>query len=224
MQNQNLDTTYDLIYIIINQGLGSKVLHKARETGIKGGTVCYGLGTINQPLLNFLALYDEHKEVIIMGGDHTTVTKTIEHLNKSFKFHKPNHGIMFRINSCRMLGSRFNDCSERTSEKETVNMYHIITTIVDKGKGEEVVSASRTAGARGGTIINARGSGVNSATKVFNMEIEPEKEIVMIVTKENESEAIIQKIYQELDLDQPGNGILFVQHAAEVHGLFHDSK
>jgi len=41
MQNQNYDTTYDMINVNINHGFGSKVLPKARETGVKGGTVCF---------------------------------------------------------------------------------------------------------------------------------------------------------------------------------------
>lgn len=219
-----INTTYDLVYVIINQGLGSKVLQKAKEKGIHGGTIFYGLGTVRHPLLNLLALYDEHKEIILMGGDSNTVDHVINHLIHSFKFHKPNHGILFRINSCRMLGSRFNDCNEREIIKEVKKMYHIITTIVDKGKGEEVVNASKEAGASGGTIINARGSGVNETSKIFNMEIEPEKEIVMIVSHTDKSHQIIDKIKKDLNIDEPGQGILFVQEAAEVHGLFHQGK
>jgi nitrogen regulatory protein PII len=224
MKQFNIDTSYDLIYVIINQGLGSKVLHKAKEKGIHGGTIYYGLGTVRHPLLNLLALYDEQKEIVLMGGESHTVNQVIEHLNQSFKFHKPNHGIMFRINSCRMLGSRFNDCSEREQSREVKQMYHIITTIVDKGRGEDVVSASKNAGAKGGTIINARGSGVNETSRIFNIEIEPEKEIVMIITKAEHSNEIIDRIREELHIDEPGQGILFVQEAAEVHGLFHQEK
>jgi nitrogen regulatory protein PII len=219
-----INTTYDLLYVIINQGLGSKVLHKAKEVGLHGGTIYYAIGTVKNPILNFLALYDEHKEVVLMGGNETTIDQAIIHLNKTFKFYKPNHGIMYRINSCRMLGSRFNDCIEHINEKEGESMYHIITTIVDKGKGEDVVNASKEAGARGGTIINARGSGVNETSKVFNMEIEPEKEIVVIIVKQEESESIVNNIRVELKLDEPGQGIIFVQEAAEVHGLFHQGK
>jgi nitrogen regulatory protein PII len=222
--SHSINTTYDLLYVIINHGLGSKVLYKAKEVGIHGGTICYGLGTVRHPLLNFLSLYDEQKEVVIMGGEQTTIDKAVDFLNASFKFYKPNHGIMFRINSCRMLGSRFNECRERIQEKEKHQMYHIITTIVEKGKGEDVVNASKEAGARGGTIINARGSGVNETYKVFNIEVEPEKEIVLIIAQADESETIMTNIRHELKIDEPGQGIIFVQEAAEVHGLFHKTK
>ncbi|MCD8574631.1 MAG: hypothetical protein LRY28_03935 [Erysipelotrichaceae bacterium] len=82
----------------------------------------------------------------------------------------------------------------------------------------------KEAGASGGTIINARGSGVNETSKIFNMEIEPEKEIVMIVSHTDKSHQIIDKIKKDLNIDEPGQGILFVQEAAEVHGLFHQGK
>ncbi len=224
MNQSSINTTYDLVYVIINQGLGTKVLQKAKEKGIHGGTIFFGLGTVRHPLLNLLALYDEHKEIVLMGGDSTVVDQVIIHLNHVFKFHKPNHGILFRVNSCKMIGSRFNECNERENNKEVKKMYHIITTIVDKGKGEEVVNASKDAGARGGTIINARGSGVNETTRIFNMEIEPEKEIVIIVAQADQSQNIIDNIKSELKIDEPGQGILFVQEAAEVHGLFHQGK
>jgi len=159
-----------------------------------------------------------------MGGDNNSITKTIKHFSKIFKFQKSNYGIMYRFNSCRMLGSRINECSERTSEKETVYMYHNITTIVEKEIEKEPVSDSRSAGARRGTLFNARGSGISPTTKDFNKEIETEKDSALIVAKPNESEAIVQKIYQELDLDQLGNDILIVQSVAEIHGLFYESK
>ena len=35
-------------------------------------------------------------------------------------------------------------------------MYKAIFTVVDRGKGENVMDAAKSAGARGGTIINAK--------------------------------------------------------------------
>ncbi len=48
-------------------------------------------------------------------------------------------------------------------EEKDVNqiMYAAITVIVDKGKAEQVVEAAIAAGSNGGTIINARSSGIH---------------------------------------------------------------
>jgi len=94
-----------------------------------------------------------------------------------------------------------------------------IYTIVDKGKAEAVIEAAAKAGARGGTIINARGSGIHETERLFHMEIEPEKEIALIVAKNENLDPIIESIRKELALDEPGNGILFVQDVKRTYGL-----
>ena len=99
-------------------------------------------------------------------------------------------------------------------------MYHSITVIVDRGKAEDVIDAATKAGSKGGTIINARGSGIHETSKVFAIEIEPEKEIVLIISKSDKTEDIISSIKEELEIEKPGNGIIFVQNISEVYGLY----
>jgi nitrogen regulatory protein PII len=102
-----------------------------------------------------------------------------------------------------------------------VNMteYQAIFTVVDKGRGQDAVDAATSAGAKGATIINARGSGIHETSKLFNMEVEPEKEMVLILAKHEIVQDVIQAISQQLELDKPGNGILFVQEVHQTYGI-----
>lgn len=102
-------------------------------------------------------------------------------------------------------------------------MYHVITTIVDKGKAEDVIDAATKAGSKGGTIINARGSGIHETSKVFSMEIEPEKEIVIILSEADKTEAIVSSIKNELKIEEPGNGIIFVQDVNKTYGIYKEA-
>ena len=99
-------------------------------------------------------------------------------------------------------------------------MYQIIITIVNRGKAEDVIEAAKAAGSKGGTIINARGSGVNETSKLFNMDIEPEKEMVMILSKEDITENIVSSIHERLEIDKPGNGIIFIQNVNKTYGIY----
>ncbi len=219
MLNLNMDGTFELIYVVVNYGMGTKVLQRAKAFGVKGGTVCLASGTVGNPLLNFFSLYDERKELVMIGTDSKTARGLIEDLNQCFAFKKPHHGILYSVKVCNIIGSRANTCDDNF-EGESRHMYHLITTIVEKGRAADVVAASKRAGANGGTIINARGAGDKETFKIFNMEIEPEKEIVLILSKEDMSQSIIEEIKQEVDIDKPGNGIMFVQNIHTVHGLF----
>ena len=211
---------FELIYVIVNYGSGSRVLHKAKEYGISGGTVFLGRGTVNNSLLKFFSLYDEKKEIVLMGTDKHTADRALVELNKDFQFEKPNHGIVFTTSICEIVGSRCFICEQKEERGINEPMYQFSITIVNRGKAEEVIEAAKAAGSKGGTIINARGSGVHETSKLFNMDIEPEKEIVMILTKEDITEAVVSSIRERLDIDKAGNGIIFIQNVNKTYGIY----
>lgn len=225
MNNLEHISNFELIYVIVNYGMGSKVLHKAKEYGIRAGTVLLGKGTVRNPFLNFLSLYDERKEVVVFGTDKNTAEHVVKELSKEFKLEKPHHGIIFTTNICSIVGSKSyrNEVIEEERGVEN-SMYQLITTIVNRGNAEDVISAATEAGSKGGTIINARGAGVHETTRLFNMDIEPEKEMVLILSKNEVTDAIVLSIRDKLELEKPGNGIIFVQNVNQTYGIFEEKK
>ncbi|MBC7086887.1 MAG: P-II family nitrogen regulator [Tissierellales bacterium] len=221
MSNYNSMPIFEIIYVVVNYGMGSRILHKAKECGISGGTIFLGKRTVNNPLLNFLSLYDERKEIVLLGTDSHTADHALVELNKEFQFEKPNHGIVFTISASEIIGSRCYKSKEKIEGRGVSKvMYQNIITIVNRGKAEEVIEAAKAAGSKGGTIVNARGSGVNETSKIFNMDIEPEKEIVIILSKEDITDAIVTSIREKLEIDKPGNGIIFVQNINKAYGVY----
>ncbi|MDD2362692.1 MAG: P-II family nitrogen regulator [Oscillospiraceae bacterium] len=211
----------ELIYVIVNFGMGSKVLQAAKKNGINEGTIFLGRGTVSNTVLNFLSVYDERKEIVLMGTDKGTAHKVLDMLNNEFKFEKPNHGIAFSTSAGSIIGSKSYNCDENVEERGAINpMYQLIITIVDRGKAEEVIDAANAAGSKGGTIINARGSGIHETMKLFNMDIEPEKEMVMILSGEEVTESIIDSIREKLEIDKQGKGIIFCQNVNKVYGIY----
>ena len=94
----------------------------------------------------------------------------------------------------------------------------LIVTIVKKGWGDKVVKASRKAGAKGGTIIFGRGTGVHENKSLLGMLIEPEKEIVFTIAESINADNIIDTISQEVGLNKPGQGLGFVVPLDRVFG------
>jgi nitrogen regulatory protein PII len=215
----------ELICVIVNYGHGSKVIKSAKKTGITGGTIFLGKGTAQNRILKFLDLSDIRKEIVLMVSTKEKVLAALEELNKELKLEKPNHGIAFSIPVKNFFGlSKFkkNDVDYKIEENRGVDntMYNVIFVIVDKGKAEDVIDAATKAGSTGGTIINARGSGIHETSMLFSMAIEPEKEVVMILSKTTLTEAIVESIRSELKIDDPGNGILFIQNVNKAYGLY----
>ncbi len=212
---------FELIYAIVNNGSGSKVLSIAKHNGISGGTVFLGKGTVKNHLLELLALDDIRKEIVLMVSERKTAHNVLEILNRELKFNKPNHGIAFGIPVAGICGARSCNFSNNNEAGGVESiMYQSVFAIVDKGRAEAVIDAAVKAGSKGGTIINARGSGIHETSKLFSMEIEPEKEIVLIISETERTDAIVSSIRENLQIDEPGKGIIFVQNVNRAYGLY----
>lgn len=213
-------TKFEIMTVIVNYGLGSKVLKIAKENGVQGGTVVYAKGTYRKPILEFFELADVKKEIVWMIMPHEKIHPVMYALDEKFKFKKPNHGILFVLPIAGFLGLgdyRYEKPDEAGGSHMTE--YNAIFIIVDKGNGEEVVASATNAGAKGATIINARGSGIHETSKLFNMEVETEKEIVLILARHAIVKDIVSTIRDEFHIDEPGKGVIFVQEVHQTLGV-----
>jgi len=211
---------FELISVIVNNGIGSKVIKIAKKNGISGGTVFLGRGTIKNRILEYLDLADCSKEIVLIVSDKHLVDEMLKSLNKELSLHKPNHGIAFTMDLSNVLGARTCNLNNIIDKRGEGLMYNAIFTVVEKGNAENVIEAANKAGARGGTIINARGSGIHETNKLFSMAIEPEKEIVLILSESNITNNIVASIEEQLKIDEPGHGILFVLDVNKTCGLY----
>ena len=210
---------FALLVVITSCGNGSRVLSIAKKHGIKGGTLTLGKGTVRNRLLNFLELCDIRKEIVVMVAGNLSAERALAGLNAELRFDKKGHGIGFIVPLDKVYGiSSFS--AESFEQEEGIKMYKAIFTIVERGLAESVVEAATEAGARGGTIINARGSGIHETSKLFAMEIEPEKEIVLIIIEASQTDIITNAIREKIKIDEPGRGIIFTTDISRAFGLY----
>lgn len=97
--------------------------------------------------------------------------------------------------------------------------YQMILCIVNSGFSETVMEAAKDAGARGGTVIHARGTANKEAEQFFHITIQPDKEIVMILVTDGIKDAVLHALYQSAGLKTEGQGIAFSLPVDEVVGL-----
>lgn len=97
--------------------------------------------------------------------------------------------------------------------------YDLIYAIVNRGFADEVMAAAKSAGAFGGTVVNARGTGTNELQQFFGTVIQPEKEIVMILTEREKRNGIMEAICRDAGLSKPGKGVCFSMPVDSVSGI-----
>ena len=97
--------------------------------------------------------------------------------------------------------------------------YETILCIVNAGYSDTVMSAARACGAKGGTVLHARGTASPEAETFFKITIQPDKEVVLILVPAAIKDDILHAIYREAGLDTPGQGIAFSLPVDGVVGL-----
>jgi len=97
--------------------------------------------------------------------------------------------------------------------------HEAIFCIVNSGYSDAVMEAAKKLGARGGTVINARGTASKEAETIFHITIEPEKEIVMILVPAKIKDDVLHALYKEVGLDTAGQGIAFSMPVEGVVGI-----
>ena len=97
--------------------------------------------------------------------------------------------------------------------------HEAIFCIVNSGYSEAVMDAAKKAGARGGTIINARGTAGKEAETFFHIAVQEEKEIVMILAKGEQIDGILKGLYNAIGTSTPAQGIVFAIPVDETAGL-----
>ncbi len=97
--------------------------------------------------------------------------------------------------------------------------HEVIFCIVNAGFADAVMDAAKEYGARGGTVIHARGTANSEVEKKFEIAVQPEKEIVMILVPTELKDDILHGLYRAVGLKTPGQGIAFSMPVDAAVGL-----
>lgn len=102
--------------------------------------------------------------------------------------------------------------------------YQVIVCIVNNGFADEAMDAARAVGVRGGTVMSARGTANPEAEKAFHIQIQPEKEMIMILVCEDIKEDVLRALYRSVGMYTPAHGIAFAMPVDGVVGIGESEK
>ena len=97
--------------------------------------------------------------------------------------------------------------------------FQVIVCIVNNGFADEAMDAARAVGARGGTVMSARGTANLEAEKAVHIQIQPEKEMIMIIVSEDIKEDVMHALYRSVGTHTPAHGIAFAMPVDGVVGV-----
>jgi nitrogen regulatory protein PII len=211
--------------LILSEHQCQKCERIAKKEGISDGIVLLGRGTVKSATLNLLGLKSQKREVVYMLLEKEKAEELLDVFTEELQLDKAGHGIAFTtpvVIADQIIGKK-QDAPDTAHSMEGESMFKKLTVVVNRGMAEDVMEIARKSGVTGGTILHGRGTGSEFAAKLLGMEIEPEKELVIMLMPSDLIEKVVGDLYEELQMDTPGNGILFVEPISDVRGII-DSK
>jgi nitrogen regulatory protein PII len=189
-----------LLIAIVNRGHAERFFAIARKAGASGGTIIPAKGTATNSILAALGLGDTSKEIVLILLDEQLALNIMNAVHKEDKI----QGVV------ALLGEEENNMD---------NKWKMITVIVNTGYADDIMDAARKAGATGGTVTHARGTGTAEDAHFLGVTIVPEKEMIMILAESDKSQAIVEAISSLKCLEEPGIGIIYTQDVKEFKNL-----
>ena len=211
-----------LLITITDKGKNKRIINLYKRHNVKFSLELNGVGTASGSLLNYFGLEEIKKKVIISVIPYNLEGKLLYDLHNKIKIYKPGNGIAFTLNinsASRYLSEIYRkEIGDETVMKKDKE-YELIVLIVSEGYSELAMEAAKRKGAGGGTLIKGVGLGSAEATKILGITIEPEKDVVLILTEKNQKKDVMKEVSDAVGLATEGRGICFSLSVDSVVGL-----
>lgn len=214
-----------MMMTITKRSIGRRLDAIYERNGLSATFGILAKGTANSEMLDFLGM-EVTEKLVMMSVVTDDMWKTVKKdLEKEIQIDVPGTGIAFLMPLSSIGGKKvlqFLINGQKFEEEESVmknTVYELIVVIANHGHSEEIMDAAREMGAGGGTVIHAKGTGLEKAEKFLGVSIVNEKEIIFIVAKSVDKNGIMKSIMQKTGLQSEAKSVVFSIPVTDTAGL-----
>ena len=193
------------------------------EFGVTVSLRTVGSGTAVQETLSTLGLERTEKAVLFAMITADTWPKLQKELRHRLRIDVPGTGIAFIIPLSSIGGKRalqfLTEHQTFTLEEESTlkDTRYELLVIANQGHNGSIMDAARAEGAGGGTVVHAKGTGMEGAAHFMGVELANEKELVFIVSRTAQKNQIMKAIMT--GADPKAGAIVFSLPVTDTAGL-----
>ena len=196
------------------------------EMSLPVSVITLGTGTASSEILDYFGLDGSEKSVIFHIITDTKWKEVKRQLRLKMNIDIPGIGIAFTVPLSSIGGMKALNYltaqqdyvkGEESALKDT--KYELLVTIANQGHTELIMDAARKVHAAGGTVIHAKGTGTHLAQKFMGVTLVPEKEMIFIVVRKSQKNAIMKAIMDEAGTGTPAGAIVFSLPVTDTAGM-----
>ena len=197
-----------------------------RSFGIEVTLSTVASGTAASEMLNYFGL-EESEKVVIFAFVTRELWRTVkEGLQKQLRIDVPGTGIAFIIPLSSIGGKKqlqfLTEYQNFTKGEESTLLdtkYELLVAIANQGYTDLIMDAAREVGAAGGTVIHAKGTGMEGAERFLGVSLGSEKEMVFIVAKREHKNTIMRAIMKKAGMESKAKSIVFSLPVTSTAGM-----
>lgn len=216
-----------LLLTVTDRHLGEEYGAWYHRQGVPLVLTMFGQGTATTEILDYLGLEATEKAVLLCLAPRSA--DLVRRAARELWLEAPGRGILVTVPVDGIGGAAARDCliqpQEETEEGTMVEeksgppAYELLVVITNQGCTDQVMDAARGAGAAGGTSLHAKGTGTELARKFLGVSIAAEKELVLIVTREETRKPIMKAIMEQAGSRTKAQSLVFSLPVDEIAGL-----
>lgn len=197
-----------------------------RSFGIEVTLSTVASGTAASEMLNYFGL-EESEKVVIFAFVTRELWRTVKDgLQKQLRIDVPGTGIAFIIPLSSIGGKKqlqfLTEYQNFTKGEESTLLdtkYELLVAIANQGYTDLIMDAAREVGAAGGTVIHAKGTGMEGAERFLGVSLGSEKEMVFIVAKREHKNTIMRAIMKKAGMESKAKSIVFSLPVTSTAGM-----
>lgn len=203
-----------LLTVITGRGFGEAMQELARDNGAAMTLLSAGIGTAPSEMLRMLGLGETEKDVLFSILPSDRVASAMQELAYQ------RHTVAFTVPVLHVMRSAAGDVArEGVCESMNSSGYEVVVVIANRGHLDRIMDAARSAGATGGTVLHARGSGGHGTEKFFGVSIAAEKELFFIVAQSETARAIMKAVDAAAGLESRAQARVFALPVSSAVGF-----
>ena len=188
--------------------------------------ITLGRGTAASEVMDYFGLESAEKAVLFGVVTDDSWKSLKKALQNRFRIDVPGTGIAFTVPLASIGGKRelkfltehqdFVKGEEGTLKDTT---HELLVVIANQGYSNLIMEAAKSAGAGGGTVIHARGTGMERAESFFGVSLASEKEIIFIVSRTGQRNGIMKAVMKDAGMESKAKSIIFSLPVTSTAGL-----
>lgn len=214
----------DMVTAIVDRDRAPYMAEIFEEHSLPLVLAMLGRGTASSEVLSLYGLEAKEKAVLLTVAGPEMTRQVIRTAKRKLFIDVPGNGIMLAIplksvGGGKTLAFLSGGAAPDSSAPEMKFDHELIMAVINEGHTDPVMDAARSAGASGGTVLHAKGTGGKLSEKFLGVSLADEKEVVLIVAKSSEKAAIMKAINTQCGTDTPSGAISFSLPISSVAGL-----